>query len=667
MKKSLSLSVKLLFLVLVAFSFIALSIYLVRVIITERAFMQLFEERLRTSSQNLLDDWESRKRTIENLVQWFENSARAREIVERKDHEGGVQLGKLAMRSFGTDYLVFTDAQGAVIARAHDPDNFGDSIASQVTIQAALEGRRLVAVEEGKVVALSIRGAAPILDERGKVLGTISTGYVLSDPSYVDRLKKLFGAEVTIFRGDTRLVTTIRNLNGERAIGTRLGNPLIEETVLQKGQNYFGPSQILGKPYTTVYMPLRDYTQKVIGMIFIGIPLSFVQESSASAGFWSLVISASILFLTFVFLSVYFHRQLLRPIQTMTGLLQDSALGKATSFDPKFLQRGDEIGRMFASLRQLQTYLSDNAQVALSIAQGDLCIRPKVASDQDQFGLAFTRMVEQLNQLVQAIQGASQQVHQGVSQIADGAQVLSSGANRTAANLSQVGSNLRQIVQLSQENTQVARQSSQKASDINKAALDSQQQVKDLAGAIQDIVNSARDIQKVIKTIDDIAFQVNLLALNASVEAARAGKYGKGFSVVADEVRALANRSAEAAKNTANLINRVLEKIMYGVASTDATLAYLQNMVNAVTGINQEMQLIAQRNQQESAQLAQIEEALEELNRASQDVSSTAEETAAASQEITSMAQVLEQMIQRFQTDGRRQNGGLRFLTEGTG
>lgn len=655
MKQGLSLSAKLILSVLVVFGFLALSIYVARVVITERAFFVLFEEQLRSHSQTLLQDWERRKTRIQNLMVWFEASARTREVVQNRDHSAAVELGKLAMRSFETDYLVFTDAAGNVIARAHDPQNYGDSIANQITIQAAIQGRSMVALEEGRVVALSIRGSAPIRDERGNIVGVVSTGYVLSNPDYVDWLKQLFGAEVTLFRGDTRLVTTIKNASGDRVIGTRLGNPQIEDVVLQKGQTYYGPSQIIGKPYTAVYMPLRDYSQKIIGMIFIGIPVSYILESSASAGFWSVVISIVIFLFAFVFLNLFYRKLLIQPIKAITQSLQDFALGRSTSFDQRWLERRDEIGILFNALNKLKGYLAENAQVALAIAQGDLTVVPSLASSEDQFGQTFSQMVVQLNQIVQAIQGASQQVFQGITQIADGTQVLSSSANQTVASLGQVGQNLRQIVQYSRENTQVANQSAQKATEINKAALDSQQQVNDLSEAIGDIVRSAKDIQKVIKAIDDIAFQVNLLALNASVEAARAGKYGKGFSVVADEVRALANRSAEAAKNTSLLINRVLEKITYGVASTEATLAYLQNMVTKVGGIVQEMKQIAERNQQENGQLLQIEQALEQLNQVTQSVSATAEETAAASEEISSMAQMLEKLSQRFKTQNREQ------------
>ncbi len=178
------------------------------------------------------------------------------------------------------------------------------------------------------------------------------------------------------------------------------------------------------------------------------------------------------------------------------------------------------------------------------------------------------------------------------------------------------------------------------------------QKLRTLISAMQDISNAASQIGGIIKTIEDISFQTNILALNASVEAARAGEAGKGFAVVANEVQSLANKSAEAAQNTSNLIENSLRMIKQGTALTTDTA---NSMDEVMTGAKKATELIAQIAEsavQQAQSLNQLTSGMEQISSVIQTNSTTAEESAQSAQELYGQADELKRAVQHFHDSG---------------
>lgn len=190
------------------------------------------------------------------------------------------------------------------------------------------------------------------------------------------------------------------------------------------------------------------------------------------------------------------------------------------------------------------------------------------------------------------------------------------------------------------------------ASDlVDKAAGYSDEadtKMEQLMTATRNIDQSSAQIVSIIKTIEDIAFQTNVLALNASVEAARAGDSGKGFSVVAEEVRSLAAKSAEVAQNTSNLINRSIQDVQTGTESTDLAVSAMQVISDCIQSIKTLMDDIDAASVQQSKMIVLVENGIKEISAVVQSNSASAEKSAAVSKELSDQARTLNNLISRF-------------------
>jgi PAS domain S-box-containing protein len=260
-------------------------------------------------------------------------------------------------------------------------------------------------------------------------------------------------------------------------------------------------------------------------------------------------------------------------------------------------------------------------------------------------------------ELVENIGQVSHSFVMSAGQIADGAQALAQGATEQAASIEELSGSIADVAERTKENAAKAGQASKLADAIKENAEKGTRQMSEMMTAVKDINQSSQGISKVIKVIDDIAFQTNILALNAAVEAARAGQHGKGFAVVAEEVRNLATKSAEAAKDTENLIATSLSKTELGVTIAEETGASLNEIASGISESNRLIAEIALSSDEQSLAIAQINTGIDQVAQVVQQNSATAEESAAASEEMSSQAAMLQQLIAEFEAKSTAANG----------
>lgn len=383
--------------------------------------------------------------------------------------------------------------------------------------------------------------------------------------------------------------------------------------------------------------------------------ITSVQQKQAFAVIILAVLGVASFVISMAFAN-FITKSITEPISEMEQVAENLAEG---ILDANIItyDSADEVGNLAANMKSaivgLKLLIGDLSYLMKEIAGGNLALTTtQEGAYKGEFRpilMSIRDMNNNLNLTIGEIREASEQVSVGSTQMAESAQGLAEGATEQAGTVEELNATVENVTEMAKKSAEDAEQTSEEISASAKKAEQSRAEMDKLMEAMQRIDSTSKEIVNIIGSIEDIATQTNLLSLNASIEAARAGDAGRGFAVVADQIGKLASDSAQSAANTRELIMKTLDEIQVGNDITSVVSAAFANIIKEVEAFAAAAENIKQQSVEQSQNLQQVSEGIEQISGVVQNNSATAEETSATSEELAAQADNLKELVARFQ------------------
>lgn len=423
-------------------------------------------------------------------------------------------------------------------------------------------------------------------------------------------------------------------------------------TKMAAGESGVSEYEFKGVPRIAAYLPIDGSDGWSVG----GVAPKAEMTSSIGLSVVGMSVSSAAVMVLAILITVRLSHGIAAPIRNVSERIRLLAGGDLHTQVPQ-VKGKDETGQLAEAAQSivdnLSSIINDLSWGLSELAKGNFTVDSRVkelyVGDYEPLAISMYSIINHLAATLEEINMASEQVSSGSEQVAAGAQALSQGAAQQASAIEELTATINDVSNRVSENAANAKNVKATVGEVGGKLLESNQRMLQMTEAMDEITIVSTDIGKIIKAIEDIAFQTNILALNATMEAARAGSAGRGFAVVAGEVRSLAGKSSEASKSTAELIQRSLQAVTRGSQIAGETADSLSAVVEGTREITGQIDQIAAASEEQSSSIAQITQGMEQISSVVKTNSATAEESAAASQELSSQAQMLSELVGSFQ------------------
>lgn len=559
--------------------------------------------------------------------------------------------------SFNNVQVHLIDAAQRSFVKSWDAESFGESLDYSSAYREVLKTGKSMVTPEVSSKGMRLKGLFPV-SHGGKIIGVTNFEGGLNS---IKRSLKPKDIDFIYFLDNEYLSYTPSLKESPAVSGFTVSQSDTDEEYLDYVMNRLDWDKAMksdyyfDSEYLTVAISIDRFDGDSMGMYLMGQKSAIVTARLDEAGrlLYTLTFAFLVLLFLLIFiLLVFLNRSVIKPVRVFTDNMEEIAQGDLRirfSGD----ERKDEIGQLSRAMGTMQSALQQKAAVIGKFAEGDFSAEVEKISEKDELGESLYTMKDAINELLSQINLTVEEVNSGADQVSQASQNLSQGATEQAASLEEITSSTNEINSQSRQNAENASEAHSIAKQATTDAENGNARMGELGEIMQRINASSDEINKVVKVIDDIAFQINLLALNANVEAARAGKYGKGFAVVADEVRNLAVKSADSVKETTQMVNETVNNIIAGSKAAEATEKQLLAIVEGSGKVANFLDEIAQASREQAEAIEQITEGLDQIDQATQASTASAEESASASEELAGQAQMLRNMVARFKLDNR--------------
>ena len=351
----------------------------------------------------------------------------------------------------------------------------------------------------------------------------------------------------------------------------------------------------------------------------------------------------------------FFVKKTLAPLKMM-AIAGDKLSSGDFNIESRYT-KDDEIGDLAKSLKnvtiRVKGIIGDLGEKLGAVSQGnfrvDLSDETNYPGDYRPILISLREITKDLSRTMTEIKHSAEEVNAGAEQVSNGAQALSQGSTEQASSIQELGATMNDISVKIKGTAEQSMDANRLSIEAGEAVEESNKKMEEMSEAMREITEKSNEISKIIKTIDDIAFQTNILSLNAAIEAARAGAAGKGFAVVADEVGNLAQKSAKAAQNTSSLIEETIDAVAKGARISSETVESMELVKSKAKDISEIIGKISKASEEESEGLQQLTIGVDQISSVVQTNSATAEESAAASEELSGQANIMHELVSKFQ------------------